>query len=179
MSVLTYHTPTETQAISAKWRTLTRQHSKSSTTQLSSSVESQLVPILHDILALAGARIDTGRISETQWSANIRAILDHCIKLRDTIGEQVTSCDYHVAVFGGEAVFDPERMEDEYAGQADTGRRAGPEKSILCTTGLGLVSHEKVQDRDDTKQGGIRYAVRLKAKVVTLDALKDLLVHAE
>lgn len=125
------------------------------------------------ILTLAGARVDSVRLSEDiRANDKIKTILAHCVALRDTIGEGFSSSDFSLFCSYYGNTFDINRMENVYADVHE--KTEGEPGVVLCVLDLGLARSEKTKDTKATK-GMIIHTVPLKAKVVTTEAIHELL----
>lgn len=170
---------TETQAISAKWRTLARRYGRATepTSDLFQAEERQIVEVIAHILIVAGANVDSVRLLEgIKIEDKIKAILAHCAALRDMIGEGFSSSDFSLLGPYYGSTFDINRMENVYA---DVHEKTKEEPGVvLCVLDLGLARSEKTKDTKATK-GMITHTVPLKANVVTTGAIHELLTTAE
>ena len=172
----------ETQAVSAKWRVLTKQYVKRLEGGVAIVTPEDIRTVIKDIvdiLSLSGFQSPHDLVAEGQdLDRKIRGILRQCIELRDTIGEQVLSCDYQPLAPESLENFDKVTMEDAYESRKEA-RKQEDCTPILCTTELGLMSYEKAKSEDGSKEVDIRPSVHLKAKVVTIRAVRDLLSDGE
>ncbi|EKM51026.1 uncharacterized protein PHACADRAFT_212928 [Phanerochaete carnosa HHB-10118-sp] len=171
----------EPQAVSAKWRALTKRYVKDchTTLDLSQSITSRIIHIVEDILELAGLTVVPQHVPESSgFVEKLHAIVCHCIKLRETIGEQVLSRDYRLIRPTCDEAFDVETMEDSDPPNDTQQEQPGGRDRVLFLTGLGLESYEKKRE-GDLEVGAIERTVHLKSKVVTHATLQDLTTVVE
>jgi hypothetical protein len=154
--------------VSGRWRALARGQIRSLrsgpdlTLQICKVVANSLV----DVLIVGGYHKNSTEVFEMIWakfSDAIKTITKLALRLNQTIGEQVTSCDLEVMCAREDIAFIPEDMEDIGGDHASTADR------ILCTTDLGL--------RQGTKEanGNRKNVVLLKPKVALESLMKDVL----
>ncbi|RDB20679.1 hypothetical protein Hypma_012266 [Hypsizygus marmoreus] len=129
----------EEQAVSGRWRALTRAHVQ----QLNSNHEPDLAMYFIDafvnILLTAGVTDTRSELQEaiaSRFADRVGVVVKSAQRLRKAIGEEVTSCDFEVIYIAHDSPFDPPRMDDSLAGAFE--ERRGEAEPVLCTTDLGL-----------------------------------------
>ncbi|EKM51022.1 uncharacterized protein PHACADRAFT_103462 [Phanerochaete carnosa HHB-10118-sp] len=157
----------ETQAISARWRVLSRRYIKQlhGDYDAESDATEKLVNVLKDILLISGAREPMTSIDWLKICNKAKNIITESVKVQKAIGEDIASTNFQVVrPLAGDS-FDTGCMADV----EDCGRRKKPrvmeDETVVCTTELGLRRFEK------TEEGGrlvTKSATLLKAKVVLL-----------
>ena len=145
----------EDQAVSGRWRALTRAHTRPST----ETWRQELYNILQSISIIAswGPRSIE---NEKSYGDRLPSIFKAINELRIAIGENFTSSDLDICVFKCDKIFDPAFMEDAYNGRQSGGKRAS--EPIIGTTGIGL---GKVKSERIAKDG-IKMQTLIPAKVV-------------
>jgi len=146
------------QAVSGRWRSLTRGQLKLET----NTWLNELMAELRGILMAASWEVlteDSVRSFEGKVEAIFKAVLD----IRTAIGEKVTSSDIEVNVVPPGSPFSKALMEDDYPGD----RREGRPESVVATTGIGLW---KVAP--SAPNGALAYMNVLSPKIVLESTLK-------
>ena len=122
----------EEQAVSGRWRALTRAHTRPTTETWEEELYQELDPFL--IIASWTPRSPK---HEESFGSRLPSIFKAINELRMAIGEKFTSADLDVFVFECDRSYDPAIMDDAYGdGRQSSGKRA-PE-AIAGTTGIGL-----------------------------------------
>lgn len=166
---------TETQAISGRWRALTRAHAQKVALQhddLHSTMVTHISDTLVVIMVAAGCTKnydDAYREFTQKFGERVSNIVKMAVRLNKIIGEEVTSADLWPTHGAAGEKFDGDSMED-FEGQSD---QAG--KPVLCTTALGLARSEKLAATDTAE---FKYAVLKKPKVA-LESVADGLEREE
>ncbi|KAG6901752.1 hypothetical protein C0995_008317 [Termitomyces sp. Mi166 len=133
----------EEQAISGRWRALTRKY-------LPNTDEHELsylfIDAIINILLVANAVLSHDELLktiETRFAERIAIIVRGAQKLRKAIGEEVTSCDLEVIFINhdSDTPFSRTQMDDAFAGNFENGKDE-PEP-VLCTMELGLQKFER------------------------------------
>lgn len=164
----------ESQAVTGRWRSLTRQYSKQrlyNGRDLAEGFTAQLAERLADILLVAGASPAAVRTPSTQQS--LETVVRSALALQEAVGEGITSHDLEVVLVRMDEVFDSSRMEDVYSdgGEGAAGahvERGGGELEderlhVLCTAALGLRRCEKPREGLGDE---LQVSVLVKPKVV-------------
>ncbi|KAI6046242.1 hypothetical protein EDC04DRAFT_2558036 [Pisolithus marmoratus] len=166
---------TETQAISGRWRALTRRHAQKLVLQqddLHSTLVTRISDTLITIMVAAGCTKsyeDVYREFTQKFGERVSNIVKMAVRLNKVIGEEVTSADLWPTHGTTGEKFNSETMED-LEDQSDQ-----TEKPVLCTTALGLSRSEKVVLGDTTD---FKFTVLKKTKVV-LEPVADGLEREE
>jgi len=133
----------EDQAISGRWRALTRTHVQSML-HGDSDVSLDLVPhiadTLVDVLLVAGLKSTHEQIHEVVMSTfgeKLTIVVRAALALNWVIGKDITSADLEPITVLWETEFDPALMEDVNGSDSGGGLKVGVEH-VLCTTDLGL-----------------------------------------
>lgn len=134
----------EDQEIAGRWRALTRTYARRTLQNgldISSSLRSNILGIIRDVLLVAGCTAYPLIIQEelgSKLSERMSALINLTIRLRQALGEEITSGDLHVTWIPSDVEFDPATMED-IGGQGLARIRQDRKKErVLCTTELGL-----------------------------------------
>ncbi|KAF8840355.1 hypothetical protein BDN67DRAFT_903694 [Paxillus ammoniavirescens] len=167
---------TETQAVSGRWRALTRAHAQKVAMQ-ESDLHSTMVAHISDtlvvILVAAGCTKnyeEAYRHFTQKFGERISNIVKMASRLNKAMGEEVTSADLwpsHATTgerFAGATMEDFEGQDENEDG-----------KTVLCTTALGLQRSEKVTQGDTVE---FKTATLLKPKVA-LDSVAEGLEREE
>ena len=135
----------ETQAVSGRWRALTRAHAQNMALQHQGDLHSTLVTRLIDTLVVtmvtAGCTEsydDTYHQLTQKFGKRVSNVVKMALRLNTIMGEEVLSADLWPINAATGDKFDRVKMED-FEGQDD--QPAG--KLVLCTTALGLYRSEK------------------------------------
>ncbi|KAH0588420.1 hypothetical protein H2248_004269 [Termitomyces sp. 'cryptogamus'] len=160
---------TEEQAISGRWRALTRRY-------LPNVAEHELsylfIDAIINILLVANAvqsHDELLKTVETRFAERIAIIVRSAQNLRKAIGEGVTSCDFEVIFIDHDTMFSPAQMDDEYAGDFE---QEGP---VLCTVQLGLQKIERRSGKEAIWEGTIlvRPKIALKSGIMEMVGSTD------
>lgn len=155
----------EHQAISARWRVLSRKYAANAGNYDGglSQAATTLTKLLINVLWVSQAQIsDTTRNWRETIREKARAIIEQCRSIQKVLGEDIVTCDFKVICPSHGTVFSSDSMdndEDESHGYA----KVPDETNILCTTQLGLAGRERLKE--------VRTVMLLKAKVLL--ELKD------
>lgn len=166
---------TETQAISGRWRALTRTHAQKVALReddLHSTMVTHISDTLVVIMVAAGCTKnyeDTYREFTQKFGERVSNIVKMAVRLNKVIGEEVTSADLWPTHGTAGEKFDDDTMED-FEGQSD---QAG--KPVLCTTALGLARSERVAVGDTPE---FKYTILKKPKIA-LESVADGLEREE
>ncbi|OBZ69558.1 hypothetical protein A0H81_10515 [Grifola frondosa] len=164
----------ETQAVSGRWRSLTRQHIKhhfDRDVNTAAAITPSLIPRITDILLLAGASVgDCDKVTQV-FGARLENVTSLILAFRKVIGEDIISCEYEPILGPSGSQFNAEIMEDTFSG--GPGLLPGNEpRGILCTTELGLRRWQRVEGRGG--KGEWERSTLLKSKVATDGLLEEL-----
>ncbi|EGO26438.1 hypothetical protein SERLADRAFT_463507 [Serpula lacrymans var. lacrymans S7.9] len=179
-SVYTKVRETEAQAVSGRWRALTRAHLQQLQREEPETLEtlaSSITNGLVDILVTAGCSAPINKIQEklkTAFNTKIAVMVDLAIRLNRAIGEDITSGNMEVVAVSSAMPYDPAKMDNAYE---DGQPQDSASIRVLCPTDLGLQRLSKVsmtgEDEWDTK-------MLLKPKVAiesVVDSLEDFVTH--
>ncbi|KAI0690377.1 hypothetical protein BC835DRAFT_1281177 [Cytidiella melzeri] len=176
----------ENQAVSARWRTLTKRH----LTLLADGIDRYIPALcgvlfrgLLDILVTSGVPMAVGAIEEkarATFGDEFATIARQVLELQKVIGQDVTSSEFQVLCSKHDDQFLAEFMQDIDDGGArakeDTRTREG--LPIMCTTELGLQRRGKragVKGEKDVEER----SVMLKAKVAMPSLVEDFKSQAK
>jgi hypothetical protein len=125
---------TEEQAVSGRWRALTRAHTRPNTEKWGK----ELYKKLRYVLRVASWKpVVRSFDDEDPYGLRLPSIFNAINELRMAIGENFTSADLDIITFECDKVYDPAIMDNEYSdGRQSSGKRA-PE-DIVGTTSIGL-----------------------------------------
>jgi hypothetical protein len=138
--------------------------------EASSDVRNELIHmIIPSLVALpvVCGYIDSQERHEELGNAFLQRIghlLDKCLKLRRTVGEEFTSADLRPYVIGSGSGYDPAGADLEYEDEEENATAGKEGKAVACSLGVGLYSTRSKQG-----SGGKFLEVRepiLKSKVV-------------
>ncbi|GLB37970.1 hypothetical protein LshimejAT787_0410210 [Lyophyllum shimeji] len=159
----------EEQAVSGRWRALTRTHIPRMAEQ---ELAMYFIDAFVNILLAAEVTQHPSELHEaieSRFAKRISIIVKGAERLRRAIGEEVTSCDFEIAYVSHESPFDPAQMDDTFASGFDTGRDE-PEP-VLCTTELGLARVVKVPG----KVGQWEETVLLRPKIALKSGIDEMM----
>ncbi|KAG6810507.1 hypothetical protein H0H92_011558 [Tricholoma furcatifolium] len=162
----------EEQAVSGRWRALTRKYlPRTSCHELSLLFVDAFINILlvADVL-LPHAQLQ--KAIETRFTERISIIVDSAQKLRKAIGEEITSFDFEIAFVNHDTVFSPDDMDDAFASEFEKGRQNI--EPVLCTTELGL---EKFERR--TEKGGWESTILVRPKIVLKSQIEAMTISTD
>jgi hypothetical protein len=134
----------EDQAISGRWRALAHKYARQllhDESNIWASWQSAMVDAVAHILTAAGCTPDLPQVREllrSKFGDRMSTIIRLTMRLRQALGEDITSADLEVVWILHGSTFDPATMEDD-SGQ-DTARKGKDQQTdcVLCTTELGL-----------------------------------------
>lgn len=165
---------TEEQAVSGRWRQLTRAY-----LQRIFAHNVELVPdLVHavcNILVTAGSKDSLQELHERvndRFGDAISRVVKMSQVLNKQIGEGVTSSDLEALYIGFGAPFNPITMDDALR---SGGNERYTSESILCTTDLGLVRAEKVAG----SVGEWKETILLKPKVIMFSGISEVVANVE
>ena len=121
----------EEQAVSGRWRALTRAHTRPSPETWTKELTQKLISVLK-VAAWTAFTEDQGRFLH-----RLPSIFKAVNELRIAIGEKFTSADLHISVFDCGSVYQPSYMDDAYSDGRQSSDKRAP-KPIIGTTGIGL-----------------------------------------
>jgi len=156
---------TEDQAVSGRWRALTRANTRPNSESWKDELYQRLQSIL--IIAAWGPRTTE---NEQSYGNRLPSIFKAINELRIAIGEKFTSADLEIFVFECDMPFDSVSMEDAYGDGRQTGGKRAPE-AIVGTTGIGLA--EVIVER--TAKDGFRVRTVIPAKIVLASTMNEAL----
>ncbi|CAA7260335.1 unnamed protein product [Cyclocybe aegerita] len=151
----------EEQAVSGRWRQLTRTHLQRMLAHEPEQLAVDMVDVFSNIIVTAGLKESPATVHErimTSFGDRIRMAMKHAQNMNKKIGEGITSCDLEVLYIVPEIPFNPNMMEDAIGSTSITNNH----ESVVCTTDLGLARTEKLSGTI----GQWNEAVLLKPKVV-------------
>ena len=155
----------EDQAVSGRWRALTRAHTRPTTETWKKELYQKLQSIL--VIASWAARSSE---NEDSYGNRLPSIFKAINELRTAIGEKFTSADLDIYVFECDRTYDPKIMEDAYGdGRQPSGKRA-PE-AIVGTTGIGLGKVMEERSAEDM----IQIHPLIPAKIVLTSTMNEAL----
>ena len=156
----------EEQAVSGRWRQLTRKHLQRMLTS-DPDLSLDMLGAVANIFLTAGLKDTPEKVYEriiTQFGSRVAVVMKLAVDLNRHIGEGITSCDLEALYIAPDIVYDPTTMEDAI------GTGSVEQETIICTTDLGLVRAEKIAGtRGDWKE-----AVLLKPKVVLYSGIAGI-----
>ncbi|KZT22438.1 hypothetical protein NEOLEDRAFT_1149978 [Neolentinus lepideus HHB14362 ss-1] len=169
----TYHSirKYQHQAVAGRWRSLAREHLRRWGT--GDQAESQYF-LAHAREGIQSVCAATGCVSAAELQDlihrashdNLTAIIQLALRLRNTLGEEVTSCDFGTLLYASGHLVDPRCMED------DEGQPLRHNDSpVLCTTELGLIRKEEIDMEDNEAE--VSQDVILKARVALVSLLRS------
>ena len=154
----------EEQAVSGRWRQLTRAHFQRMVA--APNFTNDIAEVLANIFITAGLKESLTALQlqiVTCFGERIQMVMQYAQQLNKTIGEGVTSCDLEPLYMEPEIPFDDHMMDDSL----NTSDRLSSEEKVLCTTDLGLGRAEKVSGT----LGEWHEVTLLKPKVILLSRL--------
>ncbi|KAH9933536.1 hypothetical protein B0H21DRAFT_699472 [Amylocystis lapponica] len=163
----------ETQAVTDRWRALTRRHLRphaSAEPEIMQTLARTLLSSMMGVLVLVGMEKRAAEALLCKFQANICSIVESTDLLRKTIGEDIVACEMEPFVVRGSDLFDAACMEDVEGGPVQSGPRP---VQVVCSTEVGLRRSERV---GDGPEGEWQTAVLVKSKVV-LERLMEALLE--
>ena len=154
----------EEQAVSGRWRALTRAHTRPSI----ETWNRELYRELRSVLIMASWTTRSPE-NEESYGNCLPSIFKAINELRMAIGENFTSADLDISTFECDKCYDPAIMEDVYGDAQSGGKRAT--EAIVGTTSIGL---GKVRVERNTKDV-IQLHPLIPAKVVLSSTLNEAL----
>ncbi|KAF9561921.1 hypothetical protein CPC08DRAFT_634814 [Agrocybe pediades] len=161
----------EEQAVSGRWRQLTRTH-----LQRMLNEELDLVfdvaDALSNIFVAAGHKDNRLTIRDRiadGFSDQIGVVLKKAKRLNKHMGEGITSCDLEALYIAPDVTFNPVTMEDAIDSPTNHKPTNGLEP-IICTTDLGLVRAEKVSG----SRGEWNESILLRPKVILYSGIASV-----
>jgi len=159
---------TEEQAVSGRWRALTRAHTRPSTETWDKELYDKLQSLLR--VALWAPRSPE---NEKSYGNRLPSIFKAITELRIAIGEKFTSADLDIIVFECDRIYDPAIMDDAYSdGRQSSGKRT-PE-AIVGTTGIGLGKVMVERSAKDTPQTQLIIPAKVMLKSTLDEALEPI-----
>lgn len=166
---------TEAQAISGRWRALTRGNiprRQRDELQLTSLLTTKILSGLVDILLAAGCNANQPELITTlssKFSDKISFLVTLAVRVNKIVGEDVTSGDLEVLTVPPASLFDPSSMEDVYN---EASSRAGAR--VLCTTDLGLRKRVRVSTTGEKeKQWAVTTLLKPKVALESVVEIMD------
>lgn len=173
MHIVSNHltTRTEPQAVSARWRVLSRRYVKLLGTghDAASNAMEQLLGAFRNILLICGAR---EALPTTNWAGikeKVEEIIAESLRIQKAIGEDIASSDFQVICPHANTPFAAECMEDVDDCARTRGKKTLGGTPILCTTELGLRRCEKLAE-EKGRPVHVHAVTLMKAKVALQDA---------
>ncbi|KAI0338759.1 hypothetical protein BDW22DRAFT_1487442 [Trametopsis cervina] len=171
----------ESQAVSARWRTLTTQYSDDLVkggrlpSYFAESLQRSIIQDLANILLLAGTPWSRAVIVNkvrSDFGERISAIVKSIFALRWMIREEVKSSDFVIIHARHDAKFHCDSLENVDQGRDKSDEKASDGSPVLCTTELGLRRLEK------RLEGGVERVERtviMRAKVALCSMVQEYL----
>ncbi|EKM51024.1 uncharacterized protein PHACADRAFT_262965 [Phanerochaete carnosa HHB-10118-sp] len=154
----------EPQAISSRWRVLTRRYARNSdTSDILPRLSDQLLEAFKNVVLIAGVRMMAPSLQWTSVQEKMKDIIVESMVVQKAIGEDIAFSDFEVICPESNTQFNADTMED--ADDCGCRRRKSVAEGmpVLCTTELGLRRREKVGDQGG--RSGIKHTTVMKAKV--------------
>lgn len=170
----------EVQAVAGRWRSLTRAHLRSWDKGGEAELEHYLPLVAEEVKSVY---LLTGCVSPEDLSSggrtvykSLSGIVQLALRIRNTLGEDITSCDFEVIAAPQGQPFDSQFMDE------DGGDEFGPQghssdTQVLCTTELGLMRTERV--RSGSKENHLRQDIVANCKVALSSLLQPPEVPAQ
>ncbi|TFK50905.1 hypothetical protein OE88DRAFT_1660045 [Heliocybe sulcata] len=156
------------QAVAGRWRSLAREHLRRCTTEEKAEIDHWMASTQMAIQSVCEA---TGCVDASGWQDikcashdALAAIVELALRLRNIIGEEVTSYDYYTLLYTSKNQADPQCMEQD---RGEPLKRTDP--SVLCTTELGLMRRERLGTTNSEPE--FHTDIILKAKVALVSLL--------
>lgn len=173
----------ESQAVSARWRTLTRRYISSSGQKRGEVGAETCESIVHDlfrILTISGvasserAEVIKGKV-HAGFGEKVTTVVNKALEIRRLVGEEITTTEFRVFCpqegDGFLAVYMAD-MDDSGPGSRNSDTAANNSAVVLCTTELGLYRYGK-RSATSTDEEVWETNVLLKAKVALPSLLED------
>ncbi|EPQ55254.1 hypothetical protein GLOTRDRAFT_93752 [Gloeophyllum trabeum ATCC 11539] len=166
----------EVQAVAGRWRSLARGHMRQWDEGGQAEYDHYLPLVTSDVLqvyALTGC-VSLEALSSTKGTVfkSLSEIIRFALRIRNTLGEEITSCDLEVVTAPQGQPFNPQCM-DEDGGDESGQQDYSSDTQVLCTTQLGLSRTESVSS------GGKKYQHRGEIVTNCKVALSSFLQPAE
>ena len=132
-------TETETQAISGRWRSLTRAHILPSPISDPKPVVESAVAALSDIVTTASLVLPQHNVASklsSEFRKKVSTIVSHAGTLVNMVSGMISG-DFETFVVQSGTRFDRESMVDMNAGEVAL-RRMGEDQTVLCVSRVGL-----------------------------------------
>jgi len=155
---------TEEQAVSGRWRALTRAHTRPSPETWRKELPQKLMSVLNTA-AWTAATAD-----QENFLHRLPPIFKAVNELRIAIGEKFTSADLDISIFDCESSYQPSFMDDAYGDGRQPSDKRAPEL-IVGTTGIGLKKAIMERNAKDV----LRFENVISAKIVLESTLNEAL----
>jgi hypothetical protein len=157
---------TEEQAVSGRWRALTRAHTRPTT----ETWHKELFQSLLSVFTVAAWMTSSSEHQES-FGYRLPPIFKAVNELRTAIGENFTSADLDILVFDYDDTYDPSMMDDAYSdGRQPSSKRVSD--TIVGTTGIGL---KKLMVGHGSSTDAPQFQSVLPAKIVLKSTLNEAL----
>ena len=154
----------EEQAVSGRWRALTRAYTRPST----ESWNKELYKKLQSVLMVA-SWAPLAPENEESYGNRLPSIFKAINELRVAMGEKLTSADLDIFVFECDKIYNPKFMEDAYSdGRQSSGKRAS--EAIVGTTDISLGKVVTEGGEED-----LRIQTLIPAKIVLTSTMNEAL----
>ncbi|KAH9485813.1 hypothetical protein JR316_0002728 [Psilocybe cubensis] len=166
----------EEQAVSGRWRQLTRTHLQRMLSQ-DPDLTSEMADAFASIFVTAGYNKSLMTVHDwilNRFSGQISTVMNLAKRLNKQIGEGVTSCDLEALYIAPDVPYNATTMEDALRTTSARKLENGHDM-ILCTTDLGLVRAEKISGTT----GDWHESVLLRPKVILSSGLASINGNAE
>jgi hypothetical protein len=159
----------EEQAVSGRWRALTRAHTRPSTETWQKELFQKLMSVFKV------ATWDTSAKNRESFEHRLPPIFKAVSELRTAMGEKFTSADLEISVFDSDTLYDSSIMDDAYSdSRLPPGGKRAPEV-IFGTTGIGLMKLMAELNSKDVLQ----FQSVIPAKIVLKSTLNEALGPAQ
>ena len=155
----------EEQAVSGRWRALTRAHTRPSTERWTTELYQKLTSVLK-----IAAWMPSSPENQESFTHCLPSIFKAVNELRTAIGEKITSADLDIAIFDCDTTYDPSIMDNAYSDVRQPSGKRSP-GAIIGTTGIGL----KKVTVGCGAQNDAQFQTVISAKVVLISTLKGAL----
>ena len=161
----------EEQAVSGRWRQLTRTHFQRMVA--APNFANDVAEVLANVFIAAGFKESLTALQlqiVTIFGERIHLVMQCAQQLNKTIGEGVTSCDLEPLYVDSEIPFNGHTMDDSLT-TSTTDPSIPSDEKVLCTTDMGLGRAEKISGTS----GEWIEATLLKPKVILPSRLLELM----
>lgn len=141
----------EEQAVSGRWRALTRKHVQEMF-ETEPELTAYFVDAFVNILLVSGCRSNSADLQNMimgKYGDRLARVVQLAVRLNKAMGEGVTSCEMEAVYVTHDVAYDPEAMDDAFENESMKEKGKGKEIAndllVLCTTELGLLRSERVQ----------------------------------